>query len=69
MAAKARTYLRGGTRLVWIVWPQGQQIDVWHPDTLVAPAATLGADATLDGEDVVPGFTMPVAQVFADPLD
>jgi Uma2 family endonuclease len=68
MAAKARTYLRGGTRLVWIVWPQGQHIDVWRPDSLLAPAVTLHIGDELDGEDVVPGFAYPVAGVFADPL-
>ncbi len=68
MAAKARTYLRGGTRLVWVVWPQAHHIDVWRADTPNRPAATLNGGDTLDGEDVVPGFTHPVAAVFADPL-
>lgn len=68
MAAKVRTYVAGGTRLVWVVWPQAQHIDVWHPDTLDRPAATLNVADTLDGEDVVPGFAHPVTAVFADPL-
>jgi len=76
LAAKARTYLRGGTRLVWVVWPRSAHIDVWRaasaraggPDTLLAPAATLHLGDALDGEDVVPGFMYPVTDVFADPL-
>jgi hypothetical protein len=28
------------------------------------PAATLGAGALLDGEDLVPGFSHPVADIF-----
>jgi Uma2 family endonuclease len=68
MAAKARLYLAGGTRLVWVVWPQAQHIDVWHPDTTAGPVATLNTTATLDGEEVLPGFTYPVAELFADPL-
>ncbi len=68
MAAKARTYLDGGACLVWIVWPDRQQIDVWRAGRTVGPAATLHASDTLDGEDVVPGFVYPVASVFADPL-
>ncbi len=74
MATKARTYLRGGTRLVWVVWPRSAHIDVWRaaraggPDTLLAPAATLHLGDALDGEDVVLGFTYPVTDVFADPL-
>lgn len=68
MAAKARTYLSGGTRLVWVVWPARQQIEVWHANNLSQPTATLSRDDILDGEDVVPDFTLPVATVFADPL-
>jgi len=69
MDAKARTYLRGGTRLVWVVWPARAQVDVWRSANLDHPAATLGMGDALDGEDVVPGFAYPVADIFADPLD
>ena len=68
LAAKARVYLRGGTRLVWVVWPQDQSIDVWHQDALDRPTTTLIVGDTLDGEDVIPGFTHPVAAIFANPL-
>jgi Uma2 family endonuclease len=68
MAAKARTYLTGGTLLVWVVWPQAHHIDVWRPETRDRPTATLNIGDMLDGDDVVPGFTYPVARVFADPL-
>lgn len=69
MAAKARLYLHGGTRLVWVVWPQRREIDVWRHGSANHPATTLGNDDTLDGEDVVPGFMLPVIVAFADPLD
>ncbi len=74
MAAKARRYLRGGTRLVWVLWPQGVRVDVWRPADLrpryqdMRPAAMLGAGDTLDGEDVISSFSYPVADLFADPL-
>jgi len=68
MAAKARTYLRGGTSLVWVLWPQGAHIDVWRAEQLAAPVATLHSGDQLDGENVLPGFSYPVADVFADPL-
>ena len=70
MAAKAWRYLRGGTRLVWVVWPENQSIDVWRPSDLrpryqdMRPATTWGAGDLLDGEDVVPGFSHPVADIF-----
>jgi len=63
MGAKARLYLTFGTRLVWVVWPRYQRVDVWHPGD-EAPR-TLGVADTLDGEDVVPGFTYPVARLFS----
>ncbi len=62
MAAKAKTYLSFGTRLVWVVWPRYERVDVWHPSDETPTA--LGVDDTLDGEDVVPGFTYPIADLF-----
>ncbi len=62
MAAKAKTYLSFGTRLVWVVWPRYARVDVWHPGDETPTA--LGVDDTLDGEDVVPGFTYPIADLF-----
>ncbi len=64
MDAKARRYLAAGTALVWVLWPQRQRIDVWYRDS-PAPVATLAPGDTLDGLDVVPGFTHPVADIFA----
>ena len=64
LAAKVALYLAGGTRLVWVVWPDRQQVDVWHPgDT--QPSATLGVGDTLDGEDVIPGFIHSIGDIFA----
>lgn len=64
MKAKAERYLAGGTALVWIVWPRRRQVDIWHPgDT--QPSATLGDGDTLDGENVIPGFIYPVANLFS----
>lgn len=73
MASKVRIYLRGGTRLVWVVWPERQTVDVWHPSDLrpdaaaMRPSATLDADDILDGEDVVPGFRAPLARLLRQP--
>ena len=69
MAAKAGRYLEAGARLVWVLWPASQHIDVWRAGRPRGPAASLNGSDTLDGEDVVPGFAYPVAALFADPLD
>ncbi|HLJ80533.1 MAG TPA: Uma2 family endonuclease [Ktedonobacterales bacterium] len=63
MAAKARRYLDAGVRLLWMVWPKYQQVDIWRAGAN-EPAATLGINDTLDGEGVLPGFTYPVARLF-----
>lgn len=63
MAAKARLYLKYGVRLVWVVWPGDQQVDVWLPGS-DTPVRTLGEGDMLDGLDVLPGFTHPVAGLF-----
>jgi len=68
MAAKARIYLRAGVRLVWIVWPQSGHIDIWRAGVVTGPVEALSKSDTLDGEDVVPGYSYAIAELFADPL-
>jgi Uma2 family endonuclease len=64
LADKARAWLAAGVRLVWIVWPATQEVDIWRPGAS-EPAATLTATDTLEGADVLPGFTFPIADLFA----
>jgi Uma2 family endonuclease len=64
MGTKAKLYLSFGTRLVWVVWPRWQQVDVWRPGD-ARPSVTLSIGDVLDGLDVVPGFTYPVEKLFA----
>ena len=67
MAKKARTYLEAGTALVWVIWPEREEVAVWLPASLTtkAPVTTLGATDALDGLTVLPGFTYPLADLFA----
>jgi Uma2 family endonuclease len=67
LEAKARTWADAGVRLVWVVWPDARQVDVWRPDPASGPrrVATLGIGDALDGLDVLPGFTYPLAELFA----
>ena len=62
MGAKAQLYLQFGTRLVWVIWPRYKRVDVWRAGE--DRPAPLGLEDTLDGEDVVPGFTYPIARLF-----
>jgi Uma2 family endonuclease len=63
MATKAQRYLEFGVHLVWIVWPGTKAVDVWRPGS-DAPVSTLAIGDALDGQDVVPGFSYPLAELF-----
>ena len=59
---KIRDYCEAGVRLLWFVDPAVQTVTVHRsPVDLRVPTA---AD-TLSGEDVLPGFSCPVADLFA----
>lgn len=58
---KVLAYLEAGTRLVWIIEPIAQTVTVYRSKTDIK---TLTHKDTLTGEDVVEGFSCPVAQLF-----
>ncbi len=58
---KALAYLRSGTRLVWVIEPVAKTVMVYRSETNLT---VLNHGDTLTGEDVVPGFACPVAQLF-----
>lgn len=62
MAQKARQWLTNGARLVWIVYPESQEVEIWRSGTATQ---TLSAADTLDGADVLPGFTCQASEFFA----
>jgi Uma2 family endonuclease len=65
VARKLSEYRRAGVPLVWVVSPKQRTISVYR---LGQPPVTLQESDTITGEDVLPGFSMSVAEVFADPL-
>jgi Uma2 family endonuclease len=60
---KVMTYLEYGVRLVWVVDPPRQTVSVYHADR-PGSALLLHIGDTLDGEDVLPGFQLPLSQIF-----
>jgi Uma2 family endonuclease len=58
---KVQSWLMAGTRLVWVVSPKLFTVTVYR--SLSGPV-TLTERDTLDGEDVVPGFRYPIAELF-----
>ena len=61
-AAKLDFYRRHGVRLVWVIDPIRSTIAVLAAD---ADALLFTTDDTLDGGDLLPGFSVPVADIFA----
>lgn len=58
---KAAYYLENGSRLVWLVYPTKQLVEVYFED---GSLDILQVGDTLSGGDVLVGFSMPVAEVF-----
>lgn len=60
--AKVREYLRAGTKLAWVVDPVDRSVRIYRTDP--DRATFLHSGATLEGEDVLPGFRYPVSGLF-----
>jgi Uma2 family endonuclease len=63
MEIKLAEYAKAGVKLVWYVDPERKEVEV-YPKGNPKRKKTLGVDGTLDGGDVLPGFTLPVAKIF-----
>jgi len=55
-------YFENGTRLAWIIHPSEHYVLVYRSSQ--EPDRLLKSTDFLDGEDVIPGFTLPVAELF-----
>ena len=61
LSIKIGNYLAAGT-LLWVVYPDEQEVVIHAPGK---PVRVLMAADTLDGGTVLPGFTLPVKDIFA----
>ncbi len=62
---KINGYLESGTRRVWVVYPDAMEVDVhWLQADGSRANRTFGANDTLTGEDVIPGFSVKIAEIF-----
>ena len=61
ISEKVQMWLDAGVKLVWVLYPTRQVIEVYQPNQ--APV-TLTGGAMVDGGSVVPGFSVPVAHIF-----
>ncbi len=58
---KVDAYLEGGVRAVWVVDPVRRSVTVHMAE---GDVEILSEDDTLDGGDVLPGFSVSVSQIF-----
>ncbi len=63
MMEKVSLYLRNGSRLVWIIYPKNRVVAVYRQNNLVS---ILRETDTLEGEDILPNFQLPLEKLFAD---
>jgi len=63
MLRKRRDYFASGTRLVWQIDHRTRTAEVF---TSPMDSIVLDESQTLEGGDVLPGFTLPLAQLFAE---
>jgi Uma2 family endonuclease len=62
MRIKLKEYFLGGVKLVWLIDPETRTAEAHTaPDRVTA----VGADGALDGSTVLPGFSLPLATLFA----
>ncbi len=61
LRAKAAYYLENGAKVVWLVFPDKQAIEI-HTDH--SPITTLGINDSLNGGDVLPNFSLPLKTIF-----
>lgn len=59
---KRQEYFQSGTRLAWIVDPPTRSVAVY--DAPAKPTRILLESESLDGQDVLPGLSLPVAELF-----
>jgi Uma2 family endonuclease len=62
VSRKIINYVQAGT-VVWVVYPDAQEVHVHTPNT---DAYILSVGDTLHGGNVLPGFSMPIAEIFAE---
>ena len=61
---KVDEYLRSGVRLVWVVYPRQERFYVYESASQIR---RLTRADTLDGGSVLPGFALPLSELFPQP--
>ena len=65
MERKLQDFLAAGVQLVWYVYPEPQEIHVYTAER----HDVLTIEQELSGGDVLPGFVLPLRQLFEEPKE
>lgn len=60
---RLKDFFGSGTRLAWIIDPERQRVEVCHSPTR---RQLIGSGGLLAGEEILPGFTYPIADLFKE---
>jgi Uma2 family endonuclease len=66
LLAKIDEYFRAGVDLVWVVYPQRNQVYVYQSPTQIT---VLGVNDVLEGGTAIPGFRFALAELFSEPAE
>ena len=61
LQAKMQEYLNNGVKLGWLIEPSGKTVEIYRSQQQVE---ILNNPQTLSGEDVLPGFTLDLSEIF-----
>ena len=59
---KIADYFASGTRMVWVIYPKSRSARIYREPGV---KRLISDDEVLDGEDVVPGFSIKLSELFA----
>jgi Uma2 family endonuclease len=65
--AKRREFLAAGTKLVWVIEPLDRTVEVYADPSRPDVMTLLREADTIDGGTVLPGLSLPLAELFNDP--
>jgi Uma2 family endonuclease len=64
MDRKIADYFAAGVRAVWYIYPKRREVVVYSSPT---KSVTISENGVLDGEPVLPGFSLSLSELFAAP--
>ena len=63
MEGKLSDYFSSGAQTVWLFDPDEESVEIWHSRT---DRRTIESRGIIEGEPVLPGFRLPVSDLFKD---